>query len=61
MVTPMKLLLTIQLIRLYTFDNGLTVYLSNNTDEPKIQTYMASGGSNYDLGMDGSLFRTYPI
>ncbi len=36
-------------LRLYTLDNGLTVYLSKNTDEPKIQTYVAvRAGSNYD-------------
>lgn len=36
-------------LRLYTLDNGLTVYLSQNTDEPKIQTYIAvRAGSNYD-------------
>tara|TARA_B110001450_G_scaffold58583_1_gene55279 strand:- start:439 stop:3408 length:2970 start_codon:yes stop_codon:yes gene_type:complete len=36
-------------LRLYTLDNGLTVYLSRNSDEPKIQTYIAvRAGSNYD-------------
>ena len=36
-------------LRLYTLDNGLKVYLSKNTDEPKIQTYIAvKAGSNYD-------------
>ena len=36
-------------LRLYTLNNGLTVYLSKNTDEPKIQTYIAvRAGSNYD-------------
>ena len=36
-------------LRLYTLDNGLTVYLSQNNDEPKIQTYLAvRAGSNYD-------------
>ena len=36
-------------LRLYNLDNGLTVYLSKNTDEPKIQTYVAvRAGSNYD-------------
>ncbi len=36
-------------LRLYTLDNGLKVYLSKNTDEPKIQTYIAvRAGSNYD-------------
>ncbi len=36
-------------LRLYTLDNGLKVYLSKNTDEPKIQTYLAvRAGSNYD-------------
>jgi len=36
-------------LRLYTLDNGLTVYLSKNNDEPKIQTYIAvRAGSNYD-------------
>ncbi|SFU72195.1 Predicted Zn-dependent peptidase [Pustulibacterium marinum] len=36
-------------LRLYTLDNGLKVYLSQNTDEPKIQTYIAvRAGSNYD-------------
>jgi zinc protease len=34
---------------LYTLDNGLKVYLSQNSDEPKIQTYIAvRAGSNYD-------------
>lgn len=28
-------------LRLYTLDNGLKVYLSQNTDEPKIQTFIA--------------------
>ncbi|WP_159023224.1 pitrilysin family protein [Formosa sp. L2A11] len=36
-------------LRLYTLENGLEVYLSKNTDEPKIQTYIAvRAGSNYD-------------
>ena len=36
-------------LRLYTLDNGFKVYLSKNTDEPKIQTYIAvRAGSNYD-------------
>lgn len=36
-------------LRLYTLDNGLTVYLAKNTDEPKIQTYVAvRAGSSYD-------------
>lgn len=36
-------------LRLYTLKNGLKVYLSKNTDEPKIQTYIAvRAGSNYD-------------
>lgn len=36
-------------LRLYTLDNGLSVYLSKNTDEPKIQTFIAvRAGSNYD-------------
>ncbi|MCT4698852.1 M16 family metallopeptidase [Tenacibaculum haliotis] len=36
-------------LRLYTLNNGLKVYLSKNTDEPKIQTYIAvRAGSNYD-------------
>ncbi|NNF82130.1 MAG: insulinase family protein [Flavobacteriaceae bacterium] len=36
-------------LRLYTLDNGLKVYLSQNFDEPKIQTYIAvRAGSNYD-------------
>lgn len=36
-------------LRLYTLDNGLKVYLSKNTDEPKIQTYIAvRAGSTYD-------------
>lgn len=36
-------------LRLYTLDNGLKVYLSKNTDEPTIQTYIAvRAGSNYD-------------
>ncbi len=36
-------------LRLYTLENGLKVYLSQNTDEPKIQTYIAvRAGSNYD-------------
>ncbi|WP_366512758.1 insulinase family protein [Kordia sp.] len=34
---------------MYTLDNGLKVYLSKNTEEPKIQTYIAvRAGSNYD-------------
>jgi len=36
-------------LRLYTLDNGLKVYLSQNRDEPKIQTYVAvRAGSSYD-------------
>ncbi|MFC5045725.1 insulinase family protein [Aquimarina hainanensis] len=36
-------------LRLYTLDNGLKVYLSQNDEEPKIQTYIAvRAGSNYD-------------
>jgi len=36
-------------LRLYTLENGLKVYMSQNTDEPKIQTYIAvRAGSNYD-------------
>ncbi len=36
-------------LRLYTLDNGLKVYLSQNNDEPRIQTYIAvRAGSNYD-------------
>ncbi len=36
-------------LRLYTLDNGLQVYLAKNSDEPKIQTYIAvRAGSNYD-------------
>ncbi|WP_418650262.1 M16 family metallopeptidase [Tenacibaculum aestuariivivum] len=36
-------------LRLYTLENGLKVYVSKNTDEPKIQTYIAiRAGSNYD-------------
>tara|TARA_R110002072_G_scaffold48716_11_gene133205 strand:+ start:2616 stop:5555 length:2940 start_codon:yes stop_codon:yes gene_type:complete len=36
-------------LRLYTLDNGLKVYLSKNTDEPKIQTFIAvRAGSVYD-------------
>ena len=36
-------------LRLYTLKNGLKVYLSQNTEEPKIQTYVAvRAGSNYD-------------
>ncbi|MBU3822259.1 insulinase family protein [Flavobacteriaceae bacterium XHP0103] len=36
-------------LRLYTLDNGFKVYMSKNTDEPKIQTYIAvRAGSNYD-------------
>jgi predicted Zn-dependent peptidase len=36
-------------LRMYTLDNGLKVYLSKNSNEPKIQTYIAvRAGSNYD-------------
>jgi predicted Zn-dependent peptidase len=36
-------------LRIYTLENGLKVYLSKNTDEPKIQTFIAvRAGSNYD-------------
>ncbi len=35
--------------RIYTLDNGLTVYLSRNADEPRIQTYVAvRAGSKMD-------------
>ncbi|WP_335965404.1 insulinase family protein [Galbibacter sp. PAP.153] len=38
-------------LRLYTLDNGLKVYLSRNTDEPKIQTFIpVRAGSVYDPG-----------
>lgn len=34
---------------IYTLDNGLTVYLSVNKDEPRVQTYIAvRAGSKYD-------------
>lgn len=34
--------------RIYTLDNGLKVYLTNNPDQPRIQTYIAvrAGGKN---------------
>lgn len=36
-------------LRLYTLDNGLKVYLAQNKDEPKIQTFIAvRAGSTYD-------------
>ncbi|WP_010521938.1 M16 family metallopeptidase [Aquimarina agarivorans] len=36
-------------LRLYTLHNGLKVYLSKNTDEPKIETLIAvKAGSTYD-------------
>jgi predicted Zn-dependent peptidase len=36
-------------LRLYTLENGLKVYLSQNNDEPTIQTYIpVKAGSNYD-------------
>lgn len=36
-------------LRLYTLENGLKVYLSQNKDEPKIQTYISvRAGSSYD-------------
>ncbi len=36
-------------LRLYTLDNGLKVYLSQNNEEPKIQTLIAvRAGSTYD-------------
>ncbi|WP_417443959.1 M16 family metallopeptidase [Joostella sp.] len=36
-------------LRLYTLENGLKVYLSRNTDEPKIQTFIpVRAGSVYD-------------
>ncbi len=36
-------------LRLYTLENGLKVYLSQNNDEPRIQTYVAvRAGSSYD-------------
>ncbi|MEX0289294.1 MAG: M16 family metallopeptidase [Flavobacteriaceae bacterium] len=36
-------------LRLYTLDNGLNVYLSKNSNEPKIQTFIAvRSGSVYD-------------
>lgn len=35
--------------RIYTLENGLTVYLSANKEEPRIQTYIAvRAGSKYD-------------
>lgn len=36
-------------LRLYTLENGLKVYLSQNNDEPTIQTFIpVKAGSNYD-------------
>jgi zinc protease len=36
-------------LRLYTLDNGLKVYLSQNRDEPTVQTFIpVRAGSNYD-------------
>ena len=36
-------------LRVYTLDNGLKVYLSVNSNEPRIQTYIAvKAGSTYD-------------
>jgi len=36
-------------LRLYTLENGLKVYLSQNKDEPTIQTFIpVKAGSNYD-------------
>ena len=36
-------------LRLYTLENGLKVYLSQNSDEPTIQTFIpVRAGSNYD-------------
>lgn len=36
-------------VRVYTLDNGLKVYLSKNTDEPRIQTnIVVRAGSKYD-------------
>lgn len=36
-------------VRVYTLENGLTVYLSRNTDEPRIQTnIVVRAGSKYD-------------
>ena len=36
-------------LRMYTLENGLKVYLSQNNDEPRIQTYVAvHAGSSYD-------------
>lgn len=36
-------------LRLYTLDNGLKVYLSQNNDEPRIQNYtVVRAGSTYD-------------
>lgn len=36
-------------LRVYTLDNGLKVYLSVNSNEPRIQTYVAvKAGSTYD-------------
>lgn len=35
--------------RIYTLENGLTVYLSDNKDQPRIQTFIAvKAGSTYD-------------
>ena len=35
--------------RIYTLENGLKVYMSVNTDEPRIQTFIAvRAGSNFD-------------
>ncbi len=36
-------------VRIYTLKNGLTVYLSENKDKPRVQTYIAvKAGSTYD-------------
>jgi ribosome-interacting GTPase 1 len=36
-------------VRIYTLNNGLKIYLKQNFDEPRIQTYIAvKAGSTYD-------------
>ena len=41
--------------RIYTLDNGLTVYLSQNKEKPEIQTFIAvrAGGQNDPLESTG--------
>ena len=49
-------------LRLYTLDNGLKVYLSQNSDEPKIQTYIdGTAAAGYTSLVQSSIWNVIRI